>query len=95
MAATAKAEKTATRSGTKHLVSRPGEPKVYILEPDDSNRIRIFIPLLEAGDGEKVDQDVPVTVNGYTTIIRRGEYVDVTYSVYEALKHTGRFPRMT
>lgn len=53
-------------------------------------RPRIYLPLLEETGGVKVDQYEHVTVNGNTTLVRRGEYVDVAPEVYIQLKN--RFP---
>lgn len=73
--------------------SATGE-KAYYLDPSPKNRIPIYIPLLaDDGDG-KVDQTVPVIINGVTTIIQRGETVYVPFSVYEALVNTGKYPRL-
>jgi hypothetical protein len=55
-----------------------------------TTRPRIYLPMLEETGGVKVDQYEHVTVNGNTTLIRRGEYVDVTPEVYIQLKN--RFP---
>lgn len=55
-----------------------------------TTRPRIYLPLLEEVGGVKVDQYEHVTVNGKTTLIRRGEYVDVEPEVYIQLKN--RFP---
>ena len=55
-----------------------------------TTRPRIYLPLLEENGGVKVDQYEHVTVNGTTTLVRRGEYVDVTPEVYIQLKN--RFP---
>lgn len=53
--------------------------------------VRIQLPLLEDGDKEKVDQTVPVTVNGRTLIIQRGQVVDLPAAYYLVLKESGRF----
>jgi len=60
-------------------------------EPKDDNRVRIFLPLLEETGEGCVDQTVPVIVNGETTLIMRGESVEVPFRVYEALYRSGRF----
>lgn len=57
-----------------------------------TTRPRIYLPMLEEQGGVKVDQYEHVTVNGNTTLIRRGEYVDVTPEVYIQLKN--RFPNI-
>ncbi len=64
------------------------------LEPSDGNRVRVFLPRLEEDGEGKVDQTVPVIVNGETTLILRGENVEVPYRVFEALYASGRFPRL-
>ena len=53
--------------------------------------VRIQIPLLEDGDTEKIDQDVPITLNGKTLIIKRGEVVDLPVDYYLVLRESGRF----
>ena len=54
-------------------------------------RVRICLPLNENDtSGLKVDPYEHVTVNGVTTLIKRGEYVDVTVPVYMQLRN--RFP---
>lgn len=54
-------------------------------------RVLIKLPkLAESHDGMRVDQYEHVTVNGETTLIRRGEVVEVTVPVYMQLKN--KFP---
>ena len=56
-------------------------------------RVRVFLPLLESeGAGLHVDQYEHVTVNGETTLVRRGEYVDVTVPVWMQLRN--KFPHI-
>lgn len=56
-------------------------------------RVRVYLPLLESeGAGLHIDQYEHVTVNGETTLVRRGEYVDVTVPVYIQLKN--KFPHV-
>lgn len=56
-------------------------------------RVRVYLPLLEQeGAGAHVDQYEHVTVNGDTTLVKRGEYVDVTVPVYIQLKN--KFPHI-
>lgn len=51
-------------------------------------RVRVFIPKQdEEGTGLKVDPYEHVTINGETTLIRRGEYVDVPVPVFEQLRN--------
>ena len=57
----------------------------------DEPRVRVYLPLLESeGAGVHIDQYEHVTVNGETTLVRRGEYVDVTVPVFIQLKN--KFP---
>ena len=59
----------------------------------DEPRVRVYLPLLESeGAGMNVDQYEHVTVNGETTLVRRGEYVDVTVPVFIQLKN--KFPHL-
>ena len=59
----------------------------------DEPRVRVYLPLLESeGAGVHIDQYEHVTVNGETTLVRRGEYVDVTVPVFIQLKNT--FPHL-
>lgn len=54
-------------------------------------KVQVFIPPLEEeNSGVKVDQYEHVTINGETTLIRRGEHVEVTVPVYIQLKN--KFP---
>ena len=49
--------------------------------------VRVNVPLApEADNGEKVDQNEYVVVNGEVTQVRRGEYVDVKVPVFLQLK---------
>lgn len=53
----------------------------------DEPRVQIRLPMLEdENGGMDVDQYEHVTINGDTTMIKRGEYVDVTIPVFEQLK---------
>lgn len=53
-----------------------------------NQRVRIYLPEIESSsEGVKVDQYEHVTVNGETTLVRRGEYVDVTPDVFIQLKN--------
>lgn len=59
----------------------------------DEPRVRVYLPLLEIeGAGVHIDQYEHVTVNGETTLVRRGEYVDVTVPVFIQLKN--KFPHL-
>ena len=59
----------------------------------DEPRVRVYLPLLESeGAGVHIDQYEHGTVNGETTLVRRGEYVDVTVPVFIQLKN--KFPHL-
>ena len=55
----------------------------------NTQRVRVYIPKREDEEGSnvKIDPYEHVTINGRTTLIRRGEYVDVTIPVYIQLKN--------
>lgn len=56
-------------------------------------RVRVFLPPLEEDEsGVKVDQYEHVTINGVTTLVKRGEYVDVTVPVFIQLRN--KFPHI-
>ena len=60
-----------------------------IIEPT----VRVIIPRSEDQDTSvKVDQTETVTINGKTTRIKRGEYVDVKVPVFLQLKQ--RYPNI-
>ena len=65
-----------------------------VSKPKNVQRVRVFIPKREEEEGSnvKVDPYEHVTINGNTTLIRRGEYVDVTVPVYIQLKN--KFPNI-
>ena len=55
---------------------------------EEEPRVRVFIPKNEDDDaGMKVDPYEHVTINDETTLIRRGEYVDVTVPVFIQLRN--------
>jgi len=57
----------------------------------ETNKVRIILPLTEEQlSGVKVDPYEHVTVNGKTTLIKRGEYVNVDPEVYIQLRN--RYP---
>ena len=59
----------------------------------DAGRVRIFIPFNdEELAGIKMDPYEHVTINGETTLIRRGEYVEVTPEVFIQLRN--KFPNL-
>ena len=60
---------------------------------DDMPRVMIILPMLEEdSSGMKVDQYEHVTVNGETTLVKRGEYVNVTVPVFIQLRN--RYPNI-
>ena len=51
-------------------------------------RVRVFIPKSEdEGSGLKLDPYEHVTINDETTLVKRGEYVDVTVPVFMQLRN--------
>lgn len=74
------------------LTSAVPVKKVEQTEP----RVRIFIPLMPGEDDEeaevKVDHYEHVTIEGKTTLIRRGEYVEVPVSVFLQLRN--KYPKL-
>lgn len=61
-------------------------------EKDNTPRVRIFIPPREDHPDLKVDQYEHVTIDGKTTLVKRGEHVEVTVPVYLQLRN--RFPHL-
>jgi hypothetical protein len=59
---------------------------------DDLPRVRVYIPKLEDEGGMKTDPYEHVTINDETTLVRRGEYVDVTVPVFLQLRN--KFPHI-
>ncbi len=58
-----------------------------VTQAETEPMVHITLPLLEVDEtGAKVDQTEHVTINGETTIIKRGEYVGVKVPVFLALK---------
>lgn len=58
-------------------------------------RVKVYLPLLEdEGAAGSVDQTVPITINGKTLIIKRGEKVELPVSYYIVLKESGKFPNL-
>ena len=65
----------------------PAENKATIPQAEPEPVVHITLPLLEVDEtGARVDQTEHVTINGETTIIKRGEYVSVKVPVFLALK---------
>lgn len=63
------------------------------VEVVDEPRVLVRLPELEESHaGMKVDQYEHVTVCGETTLIRRGEAVEVTVPVYLQLKN--KYPKL-
>lgn len=66
---------------------------VPVKEAKQVHRVSVFLPPLEEdGSGLKVDQYEHVTINGETTLVRRGEHVEVTIPVFEQLRN--KFPHI-
>lgn len=65
-------------------------------QKDNTPRVRIFIPLLpgeeEPEDGIKIDHYEHVTIEGKTTLVRRGEYVEVSVPVFLQLRN--KYPKL-
>lgn len=65
------------------------EKKETLIEPV----VRVYIPLANTDNSDiAVDQTENVTINGVTTQIKRGEYVDVKVPVFLQLKQ--RYPNL-
>lgn len=59
----------------------------------EENRVRIFIPFNEEElSGVKMDPYEHVTINGETTLIKRGEYVEVKPEVFIQLRN--KYPHL-
>lgn len=55
--------------------------------------VRVFLPLMEDQETAlEVDQTEYVTINGKTTAIKRGEYVDVPVPVFMQLRN--KYPHL-
>lgn len=64
-----------------------------IVKPAEIPRVRVYLPPLEEdSSGITVDQYEHVTVNGETTLIKRGEYVDIPVPVFTQLRQ--KFPHI-
>jgi hypothetical protein len=63
-------------------------------EKDNTPRVRIFLNPREeeTKEGVKIDQYEHVTIDGKTTLLRRGEYLDIPVDVYLQLRN--RFPHL-
>lgn len=63
------------------------------LPEEQKAAVRVFLPLLEDQDTSmEIDQTEYVTINGKTTAIRRGEYVDVPVPVFMQLRN--KYPHL-
>ena len=84
----------ATTTATKKpQIDRLTAETVIDTETDNTPRVSIYLPPLEdEGTGLKVDQYEHVTVNGETTLVRRGQHVSVTVPVYLQLRN--KFPHL-
>ena len=64
-----------------------------VQENNEIPRVRVFIPLPEeASSGVKYDPYEHVTINGETTLVRRGEHLDVTVPVFVQLRN--KYPNL-
>ena len=62
-------------------------------QTEELPRVRVFIPESEeVGTGMKLDHYEHVTINGETTLIRKGMYVDVTVPVFMQLRN--KYPNL-
>lgn len=61
---------------------------------DDGPRVKIFIPEPPGSDDEtvKIDHYEHVTIEGRTTLVRRGEHVEVTVPVFLQLRN--KYPKL-
>ena len=67
--------------------------EIHKEETPEIPRVRIFLPPLEEdGTGLKVDPYEHVTINGETTLVKRGVHVDVTVPVFLQLRN--KFPNI-
>ena len=65
--------------------------QITMEEDHRGERVRIIIPRNEEdSSGMKIDQFEHVTINGVTTLVKRGEWVDVTPEVFIQLRN--KFP---
>lgn len=61
------------------------------IEKDTIPRVSIMLPIHDdEGGGDRIDQYEHVTINGNTTLVKRGERVEVTVPVYIQLRN--KFP---
>lgn len=58
-----------------------------------TTKVTIYIPVDKGSeDGSNVDQNDYVTINGKTTKVPRGQYVEVTVPVFQQLRN--RYPNL-
>lgn len=77
---------------TKNTIDNSISVEVEAKKPvDPMTKVSVYIPMTEEGEGAKVDQNEYVTVNGSTTKVPRGQWVDVTVPVFVQLRN--RYPR--
>lgn len=61
-------------------------------EQDNTPRVRIFIQEREQAGEAAIDPYEHVTIDGVTTLVRRGEWVSVPVPVYLQLRN--RYPKL-
>lgn len=58
-----------------------------------TTKVTVYIPVDNGSeDGSNVDQNEYVTINGKTTKVPRGQYVEVTVPVFQQLRN--RYPNL-
>lgn len=78
---------------TKNTIDNSISVEVEAKKPvDPMAKVSVYIPMTEEGEGAKVDQNEYVTVNGSTTKVPRGQWVDVTIPVFVQLRN--RYPNL-
>lgn len=79
-------------AGTKKLDSTISSVIAAKAPSVPSAKVTVFIPTAEDTSGVKIDQNEYVTINGTTTKIPRGEYVEVSVPVFMQLRN--RYPNL-
>lgn len=59
---------------------------------DDTPRVRIFIPEPPSESGTATDHYEHVTIDSKTTLVRKGEWLDVPVDVFLQLRN--RYPKL-
>lgn len=59
---------------------------------DNTPRVKVFIPERESASDVAIDPYEHVTIKGVTTLVRRGEWVDVPVPVFLQLRN--RYPKL-